>query len=154
MCHLFPWRIFSLGHYFIIFIIEILISIYIYIYLKYERIFLWGTLVFFFWVLASACYLLICRYLAGQLCLNLASHNLAKFSYYCKVCPKHVMVVSTWTVGSPAHTGILTSFFSAYPSFSCIISLPRISNINWREQSNACLTHTPEVKEAFSFFIK
>lgn len=78
-----------------------------YIYLKYECIFLWGTL-FCFGVLASACYLLICRYLAGQLCLNLASHNLAKFSYHFKDCPKHVMVVSTWNVGSPAHTGILT----------------------------------------------
>lgn len=85
---------------------------------------------FFSQVLASACYLLICRYLAGQLCLNLASHNLAKFSYHFKDCPNHFTVVSMWTVGSPAHTGILTSFFSVYPSFSCIISFPRISNIN------------------------
>lgn len=84
----------------------------------------------FFQVLASACYLLICRYLARQLCLNLASHDLAKFSYQFKDCPKHFTVVSMWTTGSPAHTGILTSFFSVYPSFSCIISLPRISNIN------------------------
>lgn len=70
-----------------------------------------GNIVFFL-VLASACYMLICRYLAGQLCLNLASHDLAKFSYQFKDCPKHFTVVSVWTVGSPEHTGILTSFFS------------------------------------------